>query len=102
MRTALLLTTLLLSGCASAWSARPPGHRYGVLHGAVAAGAVLATKEATGNPWYGFVASCVGFAAHEWEESRGFSNWGAGGKVDGVLDMVVPCALGIGLSLRLR
>ena len=102
MRATLLLAAFLLSGCVSAWQWNGPGSRNGFAHGIATAALTVGSEKVTGNAKYGALAGCVWFVSHEFEESRGFSDWHVGGKTDGILDMVVPCVVGFSFALHLR
>lgn len=97
----LLLTAMLCSGCAAAWSYSGPGSRNGVAHGVAAVATTWGSEKLTGSGWYGAVGACAYFIGHETEETRVWTEFHSG-RWDSALDVIVPCAVGAVLAKVLR
>ena len=98
MRTALLLTALLLSGCYSTSSNQGRGL---AIKAGVSATSAYVSKKLLKTPWIGPVAVCFAIAGYEYEDTRGLKRWNDG-KLGSALDVFSGCAPGFSLSLHLR
>lgn len=116
MRALLLLLIVLLSGCFGTvvnqyHTANTPGYdgrfdgawytRNGQAHVPLVLGLTAASQVLTGNPYYGSVAGCAGYAFREYEETRNWRRF-EWGKADSIFDVLVPCATGFALPATVK